>query len=622
MASEEGRRMRRAAIAFIAVLMLVIGASAQGSVAITPDTVPEVLMLGTNGPGNAVAAAFSPNGKLVAVATTAGVKLYEVAAFGVEDILDGGGFPANGVAFSADGSQLVAVSMGYNVRGFDVNTGALVVDEYPDDLAGSMTSVALDPSGPAVAIGAGDAMNVYNRETRERLFQAIGFEGIVTQIAYSPDASMIATASSDGTTRIWNSTDGGFLVTLTGHTDRVSSVSWTPDGTQVFTASEDGTVRRWNALTGEELGTVYTHDGGGPMVAAMNPQGNLLVGDHHGELTFISGDNFEFVGLLGTQRGEIRAVAFSPDGRYAASVSADQVKLYDVATVSEIASVDFQPAYTALALSPDGAQFATGGADGALSVFNIGDDEPVHTFAIGMPVTSLALAADEILYVGSADSSVAVIDMHNSVQNEPLPGTAAVSDVTLHPSTPMLNAAMADNGLRWWSTETGEEFGTAYSHEAPATATAFSPDGVWMASADANGVIFVWSVETGDWSYTVEGAGVQVNDLAFSADSSLLAAALEDGRALIWQTDAPSAPSQTLAEFFGAVNTVAFSPDMSILAAGSDDGTMQLYNTADGAVLSKFYDHNAPVYGVAFSPDGTRIYSSGADGLVRTWGLP
>ena len=120
----------------------------------------------------------------------------------------------------------------------------------------------------------------------------------------------------------------------------------------------------------------------------------------------------------------------------------------------------------------------------------------------------------------------------------------------------------------------------------------------------------------------MDGAGAQVNDLAFSADSSLLAAALEDGRALIWLLSNTVGPSQTLAEFFGAVNAVAFSPDMSVLAAASDDGTMQLYDTATGALISKWYEHNAPVYGVAFSPDGTRIYTSGGDGLIRTWGLP
>jgi WD40 repeat protein len=297
-------------------------------------------------------------------------------------------------------------------------------------------------------------MNVYEFESRERRFQALGHTGSIAQIAYSPDGAMIATASSDGTARIWDAGDGGFLVALEGHAEAVTSVSWTADGAEIFTASEDGTVRRWNAATGEELGTVYTHEGGGPMVAALNPQDQLLVGDHHGELVFISGDSLEFQGPLGTQSGEIRSVAFSPDGRIAASVSAEEIRLYDVAAVAEIGAITFHGAYTALALSADGSQFATCGANGSLEVYNVGDDEPAHTYQIAMPpVTSLAFAADEILYVGSADSSVAVIDMHNNVELSPLPGTAAVNDVTLHPTTPMLNAAMADNALRWWSTE-------------------------------------------------------------------------------------------------------------------------------------------------------------------------
>lgn len=631
------RMVARAAAGIVSVAALMcllaltvagVPAWAQGAVPITPGTAPEVVMLGTSGPGNAVSAAFSPNGKLLAVATTAGVRLYEVGLYAEDalaggDLLDGGGFPAHSVAFTPDGTQLIASSTGYNVRVFDVESGALVADEYPDDLADSLGGVAVDPLGATVAVANGQTINVYERETRQRRFQLLGHSGRVNQVTYSPDGARIASASNDGTVRIWDAQDGGFLVALEGHIERVASVSWTADSAEAITASEDGTVRRWDAATGAELGTVYTHDDGGPMVAAMNPQGHLVIGDHHGELTFVSGDNLEFAGTIGTQRGEIRSVVFAPDGRIAASVSLGQVKLYDVATLYDLGGADFQPAYTALAVSPDKLQIAIGGVDGALAVYNVGESEPAHTAQIAMPpVTALAYGPDEILYVGSMDSSVAVIDMHNGVELDPLPGTAAVNDVALHPATPMLNAAMADHTLRWWSTETGEEFGTDTSHEAPATATAFSPDGAWMASADANGAVFVWSVESADFAYAVDGAGAQVNDLAFSADSSMLAAALEGGRAVIWQLSDTTAPSLTLAEFTGAVNAVAFSPDMSVLAAASSDGTLQLYGTADGANLGKFYDHNAPVYAVAFSPDGTRIYSSGGDGIIRTWGLP
>lgn len=620
------RFAKRAAMVLMAVPLLSGIGAAQGSVTITAETTAELQMLGTTGAGSAVSADFSPNGKLLAVATTAGVTLYEVALFGVDaidgDMLDGGGFPANGVAFSADGSTLMASAMGYNVRAFDVGTGEIIANEYPGDLDGSLSGVAVDPLGVTMALASGEAVNVYELETAERRYQLLGHTARVNQVAYSPDALRIASAANDGTVRVWDAQDGGFLFSQ-GHSDRVTTVSWSADSMELFSASADGTVRRWNAMTGAEIGTVYTHPEGLPVVAGMNRQGALIVGDSNGALTFISGSSYEFALPLGTQQGEIRAITFAPDGRIAASVSAGEVKLYDVAAVAEISAIPFQGAYTALALSADGTQFAVGGADGALAVFNVGEAGPPHRYQIATPpVTSLALAADEILYVGSADSSVAAIDMHNGVALAPFPGTAAINHVALHPTEPLLNAAMADNALRWWSTGTYDEFGTDTSHQTPATASSFSPDGLYMASASADGVIYVWEVENGGWLYIAEGADARINDIAFSADSSLLAAALDDGRVLIWQTGDPTTPSQTLTGFFGPVNGVAFSPDMSLLAVVSGDGTLRLFDTASGGPVGTWYDHNAPVYAVAFSPDGTRIYSAGGDGLVRTWGIP
>ena len=58
----------------------------------------------------------------------------------------------------------------------------------------------------------------------------------MTCAAWSPDGALIATASWDGTTKVWVASTGRELCTLQRHTDWVCSVSWSPDGKLLATA--------------------------------------------------------------------------------------------------------------------------------------------------------------------------------------------------------------------------------------------------------------------------------------------------------------------------------------------------------------------------------------------------
>src|ERR687891_485710 len=53
---------------------------------------------------------------------------------------------------------------------------------------------------------------------------------------------MVATASDDGTTKLWDPDTGEELFTLYGHDDLVFGVDFSPDGRMLATASPDGTV--------------------------------------------------------------------------------------------------------------------------------------------------------------------------------------------------------------------------------------------------------------------------------------------------------------------------------------------------------------------------------------------
>jgi len=80
-----------------------------------------------------------------------------------------------------------------------------------------------------------------------------GHTGWVNAVAFSPDGSLLASASWDGTVRLWNPTTGQEVQKLEGHTDSVRAVAFSPDGSLLASASWDETVRLWNPTTGQEV---------------------------------------------------------------------------------------------------------------------------------------------------------------------------------------------------------------------------------------------------------------------------------------------------------------------------------------------------------------------------------
>ena len=63
----------------------------------------------------------------------------------------------------------------------------------------------------------------------------------------------MASASEDHTARVWGMPKGGIRADLVGHSAAVMDVRWSPDESRLATASLDGTVRLWNPETGQEV---------------------------------------------------------------------------------------------------------------------------------------------------------------------------------------------------------------------------------------------------------------------------------------------------------------------------------------------------------------------------------
>jgi WD40 repeat protein len=154
-------------------------------------------------------------------------------------------------------------------------------------------------------------------------------------VRFSPNsravAQFVASATQDGTVRLWHAQTGTLYATLVGHQNAPSCIAFSPDGTLLATASADRTVKLWKTMSGSAKGTLQGHS------------------------------------------GEVRVVAFSPDNKTIASGSDDgTLKLWDVATCQELISLDAQRGgVRSLAFSPNGKILASGGSarDGLGEIF-------------------------------------------------------------------------------------------------------------------------------------------------------------------------------------------------------------------------------------------------------------
>ena len=93
-------------------------------------------------------------------------------------------------------------------------------------------------------------------ENRE-LNRLEGHSDSVLEVRFGPDGQTIATASRDGTAKLWK-LDGTLIATLEGHSDPVSNVRFGPDGQTIATASDDGTAKLWK-LDGTLIATLEGH---------------------------------------------------------------------------------------------------------------------------------------------------------------------------------------------------------------------------------------------------------------------------------------------------------------------------------------------------------------------------
>jgi WD40 repeat protein len=119
---------------------------------------------------------------------------------------------------------------------------------------GLVTNVAFSPDGQRLVSGAGDGtVRIREAASGTELRCLRGHENSVSRVTFSPDGQRLVSGSWDNTVRVWDAARGAELRCLRGHESLVLSVTFAPDGQRLVSGSIDKTVRVWDAVGGTSL---------------------------------------------------------------------------------------------------------------------------------------------------------------------------------------------------------------------------------------------------------------------------------------------------------------------------------------------------------------------------------
>jgi WD40 repeat protein/uncharacterized caspase-like protein len=416
-----------------------------------------------------------------------------------------------------------------------------------------------------------------------------GHAGPVVSITFSRDGRLLASGSVDNTIKLWDPATGNQLRALKGHDMTVTALAFSPDDRVLASGSADKTIKLWDFANARVTQTFVGHT------------------------------------------LHVSSVAFSPDGKIIASGGADQnVKFWEVASGRELRTVLAGPNERMgmginLAFSRDGKVLASAGE--VVKFWDVDSGREVRTIVVNpgsgsLSETSIAFNYDGTV-VATGGKSVKLWDVATGKALSTLPGEASelvFSDVR--------NTLAVCNltEIKLWDISSGQELRTWEGARQGIEALAFSADGRFLASGNADHTVTLWDPSRGQEIIVLRGQVGAITTLALSADGKVLANGIFGGigrhdTLKIWDP-VTGQLARSLTGRHYAAHSIALNHAGDKLVSGSSGNSVGLWDVSRAEPLRKFaetVDRTFVPDHVALSSDGRLLAAGGRNDMIKIW---
>jgi WD40 repeat protein len=491
----------------------------------------------------------------------------------------------------------------------------------------------------------------------DELNRLLGHKGEVLDVVFCPQDRCIATASNDGTVKLWK--PNGALITTLEMASTAFSLDISADGRHLVAVDLVGNLKLWkieDLQAVAEKWTIAAHQGtiwdvswspDDSMIATAGGEGTVKFFDRSGTL----------VNTFDDPSAEVWSVAFSPEGKLiAASDRNGNIYLWERSgkllrhfpgNPGGVWDLQFHP------LSP---KLASAGADGKITFWDFDGKKIREITAHEGEVWGIDFTADgKKLASVSLDSTVKIWRQDGSLLQKFLGHRSGGRSVAWSKDESAIASVSSDQTIRLWRSQSSL-LTRNYEHPVTVWDIHFSPNGKWVTTT--SDLPRLWKREKMALVQPLPLGKTYAGSARFTPDGQYILTGGANNEIQVWQWDGipvktitplrASAGSQVIIHpdgkeiLFGRedgaierwyfdgtfrdvlpgqqsrVWTIVYSPDGTFFASASEDGSVWVRNRA-GEVQHIWEKHEAPVWGVAISPDSQTIASSSQDGTVQLW---
>jgi RNA polymerase sigma factor (sigma-70 family) len=457
--------------------------------------------------------AFSPDGRAVAAAADEGV----VGVWRLEGgkelwrrTLPDGKPNALALAFAPGGKTLAIVSSDLVVRILGASDGGELRAFGGGDKS-RRGSVAYSPDGKVLASpGMDSTVILWDPETGHEVRRWPAGAWRVHSLRFAPDGRTLATCGAWGSTiRLWDPVTGTERNPLPGHRAIVDAVGFAADGKTLWSLGRDKALIRWNLATGDGKRLF-----GGPMnglvdrMAVTADGRTLATGGNANGVVRLWDDAGRELATLCRHDGGVAGIAFSADDKLLASSGKDGVlRLWDVATRKEVRHFDVpKDLGGSLAFSPDGRRIALGGqgfgppGTSMPRVLDLSTGAELFRFGTSRPAVCAVYSPDGRFLVTAGETGshgVRLWDAETGKELARLGSQEGVStSLAFSPDSRFLatGGGEHDSTLRVWEMATQQEVACLLGHHSAVNAVAFSRDGRILASGAGDATVLLWDL--------------------------------------------------------------------------------------------------------------------------------